>query len=160
MAPAYSKLREPWRQRYWPILLALSILFMAEVCEAQKRGRVLCGESLDDMLMSICKNGFNKKNLSGALQRVRSRRQADIFLSPHIFKEQFDQLDTLVPTKHKRKPSLKQMLKTEARWRRKHQITGKRLRRQSQPRVYGVADECCSHGCAYSEIARYCRNLS
>lgn len=195
MAPAFSKLSDPLRQLIWVLILLLSLLLLVQVCEAEKPPKFLCGDALDIMLFSVCKNGFNKKNLGkcgtnrlwprvrnseaislcltrhmlikliiflfseqmtdGPIRFLRSRRHADRFLLPLKFTTQFQREASVVPRKGKRHPSLKRMLKEEARWRRKHRITGKRLRRQVT-HTTGIADECCSYGCAYSDIARYC----
>ncbi|XP_054085344.1 probable insulin-like peptide 4 [Zeugodacus cucurbitae] len=158
MAPAFSKLSVPLRQLLWGLLILSSLMLLVQVCEAEKPPKVLCGNALDLMLFSVCKNGFNKKDLDGSLRRLRSRRHADLFLLPLQFKKQFEREASTALGKGKRRPSLKQMLKEEARWRRKHRITGKRLRRQAT-RSTGIADECCNFGCAYSDIARYCSGL-
>ncbi|XP_036219870.2 probable insulin-like peptide 4 [Bactrocera oleae] len=155
MAPAFSKLSDPLRQLIWVLIILLSLLLLVQVCEAEKPPKFLCGDALDIMLFSVCKNGFNKKNLDGPIRFLRSRRHADRFLLPLKFTTQFQRQASGVPRKGKRHPSLKRMLKKEARWRRKHRITGKRLRRQVT-HTTGIADECCSYGCAYSDIARYC----
>ncbi|XP_039963702.1 uncharacterized protein LOC126762981 [Bactrocera neohumeralis] len=158
MAPAFSKLSDPLRQLIWVFLILLSLMLLVHDCEAEKPSEFLCGDALDIMLFSVCKNGFNKKNLDGPIGYLRSRRHADQFLLPRKFTTQFQRGASVALRKGNRLPSLKQLLKEEARWRRKHRITGKRLRRDFT-HTPGIADECCSFGCSYSDIARYCTGL-
>ncbi|XP_011210852.2 uncharacterized protein LOC105231315 [Bactrocera dorsalis] len=160
MAPAFSKLSDPLRQLIWIFLILLSLMLLVHDCEAEKPSEFLCGDALDIMLFSVCKNGFNKKNLDGPIRYLRSRRHADAdqFLLPRKFMAQFQRGASVALRKGNRQPSLKQLLKEEARWRRKHRITGKRLRRNLTHST-GIADECCSIGCSYSDIARYCSAL-
>ncbi|CAD7003691.1 probable insulin-like peptide 4 [Ceratitis capitata] len=160
MAPAYSRLRKPLSQFHLPLLLLVSVMLVGQVCHA-KRPDVRCGKAIDDMLALVCRNGFNKMDLEGSLRRLRSRRNTEIFLSPQQFIEQIEKEHAKIIAKRgNRKPSLKKMLKMEASWRRKHQTKGKLGRvRRDDVRSEGVADECCSYGCAFSDMATYCRRL-
>ncbi|XP_053955304.1 uncharacterized protein LOC128861295 [Anastrepha ludens] len=142
MAPGIWKLKDPLG-----LLLLLSIVLLVDLCRSDD-SKVRCSVAVDDALVTICVNGFNTKNLGGPLRR---RRQAGLFLPPHILPNQFVQLDAIVHARGKRKLS--------SRWRRRHQITGKRMRRNLTVKT-GVVDECCKNGCTYSQIGFYCRRLA
>ncbi|XP_054734461.1 uncharacterized protein LOC129241936 [Anastrepha obliqua] len=120
MAPGICKLKDPLG-----LLLLLSIVLLVDLCRSDD-SKVRCSAAVDDALVTICINGFNTKNLGGPLRR---RRQAGLFLPPHILPNQFVQLYAIMHARGKRKLSLKKMLKKDSRWRRRHQITGKRMRR-------------------------------
>lgn len=63
MAAPFSKLSDPLRQLLCILLILLPLMLLGQVCEAEKPFKTLCGTALETMLFSVCKNGFNKKDL-------------------------------------------------------------------------------------------------
>ncbi|KAH8415492.1 hypothetical protein KR222_000980 [Zaprionus bogoriensis] len=118
-------------------LALLLMVAMSQLMQEVDGRKKICGEALSDMLDLICVNGFSHR----ITRRRRSPEQDLLYKWKQLaMQQEFDRLAALESDNGAGAEDADDK-------------PGERLLRRPRRRI---AHQCCSEGCTYDDIARYC----